>query len=124
MPPHALASPVVAGLEHVVVLGICVTGGGGHGVHHSTRCCVLTQRPVVALSLLAPLAGDLDETFVEAEVVSDRVLPAFGLQLPVVGKVFADIVIDLAELQLALLAVLDGHGDHGHVAVRRLRVGI
>ena len=85
---------------------------------------LLTQCPIVALPLRPALPGDLLEALVEAEVVPDGVLPALGLELAVVGEVLADVVVDLAELELPLAAVLDGHGDHGNVAVRGLRVGV
>jgi hypothetical protein len=39
-------------------------------------------------------------------IVPDGVLPAFGLLQPEVRKHPADVVIDLGELQLAILALL------------------
>lgn len=73
---------------------------------------------------MASLAGQLDEALIETEIVPDGVLPALGLESPVVGELVSDEVVDVAELQLALLTLLDAHRDHGHVAVGRLHVGI
>ena len=40
---------------------------------------IFTKHPVVALPLRPALAGDLDEAFVEREVVPDGVLPALAV---------------------------------------------
>ena len=40
---------------------------------------IFTEHPVVALPLCPALAGDLDEAFVEREVVPDGVLPALAV---------------------------------------------
>ncbi len=54
----------------------------------------------------------------------DGVLPPLGLELPVVGERLPDVLVDLRQLQFSLLAILDGHGDHSHVTVRRLDIRI
>ena len=40
---------------------------------------IFTKHPVVALPLCPALTGDLDEAFVEREVVPDGVLPALAV---------------------------------------------
>ena len=53
--------------------------------------------------------------------MSDGVLPALTVVL-VVRKVLGDVLVDPVQGQPLLRAVLDGHHDHGVVAVRRLFV--
>lgn len=53
------------------------------------------EGPVVALTGVARLAGDLDEAVIEGEVVSDAVLPG-GEALTVVGEARHDEITDAA----------------------------
>ena len=76
------------------------------------------QHPVVALTRVVVVAGHLDEALVEAEVVSDGVLPALLVAL-VVREVLHDEFVDLAESHALLGAAADGHHDEGVVAVGR-----
>lgn len=76
MSPHPLAPLEVAALEHVVItLGLSRVSY--HSYHTSELS--LTQHPVVALPLRAPLTRDLDEALIERQVVADRVLPALAV---------------------------------------------
>ena len=59
------------------------------------------QRPVVSLPRVVVRARNLDETLVQRQVVSYRVLPAL-LVLSVVGKVLEDVVVDTAQGELSL----------------------
>merc|ERR1719150_976320 len=87
--PHALPPLEVTTLKHVVI--------------------ALGEHPVVALPLCPALARDLDEAFVEREVVPDGVLPALAVLTPVVGEPLLDPVVDLTQLQLLGGTVADGH---------------
>ena len=58
--------------------------------------------------------GHFDEALVEAEVVSDRVLPSLLVVL-VVGERPDDVLIDPVEGQPLLRALSDGHHDEGVV---------
>lgn len=53
----------------------------------------------------------------------DRVLPAGLLELGVVREAAGDVGVDLAQGHPLHDAVLDGHGDEGHVGVGRPRGG-
>lgn len=77
------------------------------------------ERPVVALARVARLPWHLDEAIVEAEVVSDGVLPGGELGL-VVREPGHDEVTDLTQSHSLLVRLQDGHGDEGDVRVRRL----
>lgn len=48
----------------------------------------------------------------------DRVLPA-GFALLIKGEIVGDVLVDLAQGQLLLVRVLDGHGYERGVGVRR-----
>merc|ERR1719505_550651 len=80
---------------------------------------VLTRRvksPIIALSLATTFAGDFDETFVQTEVMADRILPAF-LVLFVKGKSVYDELINLIQSQFFVRCVLNCHGYKGDVTV-------
>ena len=77
------------------------------------------ERPVIPLPRVARLARDLQETVVEAEVVSYAVLPCREL-LPVVAEPVHDELADSAQRQSFLRRLQDGHGDEGDVGVGRL----
>lgn len=79
------------------------------------------QHPVVALARVVVVPGHLDEALIEAEVVSDGVLPAL-LVLPVVREVLHDELVDAVERQPLLWALPDGHHDQRVVAERRFVV--
>ena len=102
---HASSSAVVALLEHVLELDGRI------------------ERPVVALALSAALARHLDEAFVEAEVVADRVLPALAVALEV-RELLHDVLVDGAQRQSLVLRVAHGHRDQRHVRVGRLLGGV
>lgn len=97
--PHPSPPPVVALLKHVLKRGV--------------------QHPEVTLALPAGLLGHLDEALVERQVVPYAVLPPF-LVLLVIGEPGRDVVVYSTQGQSPVLAVLDGHGDEGHVRVGRL----
>ena len=61
---------------------------------------------------------DLLEAVVQRQVVPDRVLPA-GFALLIKREIVGDVLVNLAERQLLLMRVLDGHGDEGRVGVGR-----
>lgn len=100
--------PVVAPLEHI---------GRGHRV----------QRPVAALAAshvivhAGPAPWDLDETVVQAQVVSDRVLPALSVA-PVIRELVRNIVVYLAKRHPLVGCGRDGHGDERYVRVRRFLI--
>ena len=77
------------------------------------------QHPIVALAGVVVVSGDLDEAFVEAEIVTDRVLPALFIIL-VIRKMFDDEIVDSAQSQPAFRLFRDGHHYEGVVTVRRL----
>ena len=79
------------------------------------------QRPVAALARSIRTARHLDEAVVEAERVTNGVLPAL-LILAVVGKEVHDELVDLGESAHLGVVVLDGHGDQADVGVGRLGV--
>lgn len=58
------------------------------------------------------------EAVVQRQVVPDGVLPA-GFALLVEGEVVGHVLVDLAQGQLLLVRVLDGHGDERGVGVGR-----
>jgi len=74
------------------------------------------EGPKGALSRRPFLPGHLDETFVEAEVVPDGVLPALAV-VPVVREALHDEVVNAVEGDFALVGRVDGHGDEGDVRV-------
>lgn len=84
---------------------------------HVLRRCV--QHPVVALAGVVVVSRHFHKALVQAEVVSDGVLPALPV-LPVVRKVGHDVLVDTVEREPLLGAVADGHHDEGVVAVRGL----
>lgn len=70
------SSQEAAVLEHVAAVGV--------------------QGPEGALSRLVRSSRDLDEAVVEAQVVSQAVLPSLGV-LPVVGESLHDELVDVAQ---------------------------
>ena len=79
--------------------------------------------PVGALARPCGVPGHLDEAVVEAEVVSQRVLPTLRV-VPVVGEPLHDELVDLGEGQHPLRGVVDGHRGQRNVRVGRLRVPV
>jgi hypothetical protein len=71
---HASTAPIIALLEHVFEFD-----GGVEG-------------PIVSFALAAALSRNFDETFVEAEVVSDRVLPTLAIAFEI-RKFLHDVLI-------------------------------
>ena len=72
--------------------------------------------PVGALARPCGVPGHLDEAVVEAEVVSQGVLPALSV-LPVVGEVVHDELVDLGEGQHLLVTMVKRHGSECYVGV-------
>ena len=93
-------------------------------VPNSKTVWIQTQRPIVSLPLLPAFAREFDEALIEAQVVSDRVLPSLRLEVLVVCKLRLYEVIDVAELQLSILTLLYAHCDHSNVTEWRLHIGI
>lgn len=81
----------------------------GHGV----------ERPVVALSRISGLPRDFDETVIEREIVTDRVLPGRKF-FSVVRKSVSNEIANSAESQSLVGRLQNGHGDQGDVGVGRL----
>ncbi len=81
------------------------------------------QSPKTALAGLVRPAGDLNETVIEGEVVSQRVLPTLRV-LPVIRKPVHDELVNLTQGKHLLRAALNGHGREGDVRVRRLLVAV
>ena len=79
--------------------------------------------PVGALARPCGVPGHLDEAVVEAEVVSQGVLPTLCV-VPVVGEPLHDELVDLGEGQHPLRGVVDGHRGQRNVRVGRLRVPV
>ena len=86
----ALPSAVVAVLEHVIAVGI--------------------ERPEGALARSTLLARHFDETVVETEIVTDRVLPALFV-FSIVGEAIHDELVDAVQSDFFLVGVLDRHCD-------------
>lgn len=75
--------------------------------------------PVVALPRPAQSFGQLDEAFVQREVMPDRVLPTL-IRTPKEREASLEELVDLAEGQALGGRALDGHDNEGDVGVRRL----
>ena len=65
------------------------------------------------------MSGNFDKTLVEAEVVSDGVLPSL-LVVPVIGKVLHDELIDSVQSETFLRRPSNCHHDQGIVTEWRL----
>ena len=59
------------------------------------------KSPIGSFSGSVRSSGNLDETVVETEIVTERILPSLSV-LPVVGKVFHDEFVDLRKRQHSL----------------------
>lgn len=79
------------------------------------------QHPVVALAGVVVVSRHLHEALVEAQVVSDRVLPALSV-FPVVREVGHDVFIYAVQCESFLGTVPYRHHDESVVAVRWLLV--
>uniref|UniRef100_A0A670J005 Methenyltetrahydrofolate synthase domain-containing protein n=1 Tax=Podarcis muralis TaxID=64176 RepID=A0A670J005_PODMU len=75
--------------------------------------------PVVALARPAQPFGQLDEAFVEREVVAHRVLPAL-VRAAEEREAALQELVDLAQRQALGRRALDSHDNQGDVGVRRL----
>ena len=84
---------------------------------------VRMQRPVAAFTRSVRSSRHFDETVVERETVSDRVLPAL-LVLSVKREQIHDELVDLTEGAHFVGRLLDGHGDEGDVGVGRFGVRV
>ena len=81
------------------------------------------EGPVGALARHVVAPRHLNETIVETQVVSQRVLPSLGV-VSVVGKVVHDELVDVGERQHLVRGLHEGHGGKGDVGVGRLAVPI
>ena len=81
------------------------------------------ESPVGTLAGSCGMPGNLDEAVVEAEIVSEGVLPTGGVVL-VVGKVVHDELVDFGERKHFLSGMVDRHRCQGDVRVWRLAVTI
>ena len=75
----------------------------------------------MAFTRLSHRLGQLDEAFVEAEIVANRVLPALVLALEE-GEVGLQVLVDLVERHLFGVRVLNRHDDERYVGKWRLLV--
>ena len=73
------------------------------------------EHPVVAFARIVVVARYFDETFVETQIVADRVLPGAGGHAPVVGEVADHPGVDLFDGEAAARRRLDG--EEGEAAV-------
>lgn len=80
-PLHPAASPVVPLLKHVLAGWV--------------------QCPVIPFSLPAAFPRNFDEAFVETQVVSDAVLPAFFILL-IEGELADDILVNTGQSEALL----------------------
>lgn len=92
-----LSSSVVAILEHVFAVGV--------------------QSPVVSFAWFSFLSRDFHEAVVQAQVVTNGVLPAL-LVLMVVREPVHDELVDTVQCYFTVRSVLHSHGDERNVAVR------
>ena len=76
-------------------------------------------RPVVTLSVVRPTV--LDETLVEAEIVTYTVTPRL-LFVVIVTEIVHDVLVDVTKQHLLVVCAQDCHGDEGDVRVGRLVV--
>ena len=103
--------------EDVLLLETTSPPQVGSVVEHVVRVGI--ERPIGSLARLLVVPRHLDETFVERQIMADRVLPAL-LVLPVVGEAIHDELVDPVQRDLLLRSrALDGHGDQGDVRIRR-----
>ena len=79
--------------------------------------------PVGALARPVWSPGNLDEAVIEAEIVSEGVLPPLRV-LPVIRKPLHDELVNLRQRQHPLGAVVEGHGCQGDVGVGGLAVTV
>lgn len=86
--------------------------------HFSTRRVKL---PEVAFTGGTVFSWHFDEAVIEAEVVSDRVLPCWP-SLSVVSKLAYNEVTDLTKCQHLVRRLGYGHGYQRYVGIRRLHV--
>ena len=77
------------------------------------------KRPVVPLTRIPRLARYLHEAVIQAEVMSDAVLPG-GETLAVVQELLDDELADFAQRQSFVRRLNDRHRDERDIAVRRL----
>lgn len=73
--------------------------------------------PVMAFTWTSQGLGQFDETLVEAEIVTNRILPTL-VRSPEKGKSLLEIVIDLTKGHSLDGDRLDGHHDHGNITER------
>ena len=76
------------------------------------------EGPVGALAGSVRSAGHFDEAVVEAQIVTERILPTFGV-FTVEGKTVHDELVNVCQGQHPLRGALDGHGGERDVGVGR-----
>lgn len=81
------------------------------------------QRPEAALTWLVWAPGDLDETVVKRQVVSQGVLPPLRV-FSVIRESIHDELVNFTERKHLLRAALDRHGSEGDVGVRWFLVAV
>ena len=81
------------------------------------------KSPVGALAWPRMAPGYFDETVVERQIVSERVLPLLSV-LAVVGKLVHDKLVDVAEREHFFVGRLDSHRRQSNVGIGRLLVTV
>ena len=111
---HVLLQPLFFLLQHVLLLEPPPPPQEAPVFEHVIR--VRVQGPIAALSGFLIVAGHLDKTLVEGQIVPDAVLPAL-LVVSVKGKPLHDKLVNPIQGHLLVRRVLDSHGDERDVAV-------
>ena len=81
-------------------------------------CCRI-ENPVVSFPRPPLLTRELQEAFIEREVVTNAVFPALLVVLSIVGKVVSNKLADFRQSCPFVGEGLDGHGDQCYVGKRR-----
>lgn len=76
------------------------------------------QRPIVSFARIARFTWNFDETIVQAQIVTYRVLPIRIFSV-IVGKSFANKVTNAGQREPTIRRLNDGHCDQCDVRVRR-----
>ena len=104
--------------EDVLFLETASSPQIGAVVKHVVRVGI--ECPIGSLARFLVVTRHLDETFVERQIMTDRVLPALFI-LPIVRKTIHDELVDPVQRDLFLRSrTLNGHGDKSDVGIRRL----
>lgn len=84
---------------------------------------VRMEGPVGPFARSVRPSGHFEETVVEGQVVSQRILPPLSV-LPVVRETFHDVAIDIGQREHPLRRRQDGHGRQGDVRIWRLLIAV